>query len=212
MCPVTISYTCNMRKGNLWTHAGVEAALGPDQLESYMRTYDGCHFYQRWHSSLMPCQHWRVVRGSKQDDPASRADAVRDKLALFRHILGKTQTKSRGLLRLHPSSLHTLFYSRRSASVPRISFSFHLAHICHLYTKAHGYNQCWFVLQNKPMHDREEEIVVSYIQRYVKERAHCLKCQIMPVRNLHHVFWLICKNMTIFKLFSRYNSSSATRL
>lgn len=70
---------------------------------------------------LSCCERFRTGRPR-----LARRHAVRDKLALT-HLV-KDVNKEPLLLRLHPSKLHTLFYSRCT--------SLHLVHICHLCIKA----------------------------------------------------------------------------
>lgn len=96
---------------------------------------------------LSCCERFRTGRPR-----LARRHAVRDKLALT-HLV-KDVNKEPLLLRLHPSKLRTLFYSRCT--------SLHLVHICHLCTKAQLCGLCGVVLQNNTrLRKREERAAFS---------------------------------------------------
>lgn len=96
---------------------------------------------------LSCCERFRTGRPH-----LARRHAVRDKLALT-HLV-KDVNKEPLLLRLHPSKLRTLFYSRCT--------SLHLVHICHLCTKAQLCGLCGVVLQNNTrLRKREERAAFS---------------------------------------------------
>lgn len=95
---------------------------------------------------LSCCERFRTGRPR-----LARRHAVRDKLALT-HLV-KDVNKEPLLLRLHPSKLHTLFYSRCT--------SLHLVHICHLRTKAQLCGLCGVVLQNNMRLRKREERALS---------------------------------------------------
>lgn len=168
---------------------GVDARLRPEQRGGYARHAasirdDICYFSLTDTDMLCAGQTGRPCLASWR--------AVRDRPALLTCLV-KGVNKESGLPRLHPSSLHTLFYSHRGTSV-----SFHLAHICHRCNKSIS-PQSWV---NCPALETKTEVpVVSYLHTQKHITCSSMLCCIICSACFD-------KNVCFSLFFSRFHASA----